>query len=92
MVLELAEELARPVQQPGAQRGELGLPEQEVLADAGVELPDGLHGEVEPGLLAVPGGREVVVGPHLHGEHDRPGRSWRPPSPRRRRPRPFASS
>ena len=60
--LQLAVELLCPAQQLGAQRAELLLFEQQVLADAGVEHADRFLGQLEPCPLALVGGRQLVVG------------------------------
>jgi hypothetical protein len=60
---ELAVEVGRSAEQPGAELLELLLLEQEVLADLAVEEPDRVHGQVESRALAKIGGPELLVGP-----------------------------
>ena len=60
--LQLAVELLCPAQQLGAQRAELLLFEQQILADSRVEHPDRLLGQLEPCPLPLVGGRQLGVG------------------------------
>ena len=67
LVLEQTEQLVvvllRVAQQPLAQLLELGLLQQDVLADAGVELADRLHRQVEPGGHALAAWSSAWPGP-----------------------------